>query len=497
MNEPTRVRFAPSPTGLLHIGGLRTALYNYLFTKHHGGAFILRIEDTDQGRYVEEAEQDILDALKWTGLQWDEGPGTNTACGPYRQSERTELYQKYAEQLIRDGYAYYAFDSKEELEQMPERFNQPDGSAPKYDSVTRRSMRNSLTLPDDEVKRLLDAGDNVVVRLKVPENESVNFKDRIRGAVTFESERLDDQVLLKSDGLPTYHLANVVDDHEMGITHVIRGEEWLSSAPKHVLLYQYLGWEIPEMAHLPLIMSPGGGKLSKRKAEEEGIPVNVRDYYRLDFEPEALINFLAFLGWGPGDEREVLSLEEMVEAFTLDRVSKSGAVFSYEKLMWYNEHYMREKPGDELLPRVKKFAEQKGYEASHSYLEKVIDLMRERASRAPEIIENGNYLFEAPQSYDEKTAKKAWKTQTPELVRKYLDEIRGIEDGEFKADNLKGKLTEVIEAEGVGFGKLMLPVRVSVTGVGHGPDLFATMELLGKQEVEKRIESALSEFAQA
>lgn len=451
----------------------------------------MRIEDTDQSRYVEEAEQDILDSLKWAGLNWDEGPGTDSKYGPYRQSERSELYQKFAEQLIADGYAYYAFDTTEDIEEMRERLKKSGNPSPKYDSITRQSMKNSLTLPQDEVKRRLEAGEEYVVRLKVPRKETVRFNDIIRGVVSFDTQGLDDQVLLKSDGLPTYHMANVVDDHEMGITHVIRGEEWLSSAPKHMLLYKYLGWDAPEMAHLPLIMSPSGGKLSKRKAEQEGIPINVRDYVKQDYEPEAVVNFLTYLGWGPGDDREVMSLEDMVNEFSLERVSKAGAVFNFKKLTWYNEHYMREKSDDELLPRIRKIVEEEGYKASDEYLKTIVGLMRDRISRVPEVVELGRYFFEAPAEYDEKSAKKAWKAQTPDLVQKYLDEVRQLNESDFKAATLKEKLTGVIEAEEVGFGKLMLPVRVAVTGMGFGPDLFETMELLGKEETEKRISGAL------
>lgn len=451
----------------------------------------MRIEDTDQSRYVEEAEQDILDSLKWAGLNWDEGPGTDSKYGPYRQSERSELYQKFAEQLIADGYAYYAFDTTEDIEEMRERLKKSGNPSPKYDSITRQSMKNSLTLPQDEVKRRLEAGEEYVVRLKVPRKETVRFNDIIRGVVSFDTQGLDDQVLLKSDGLPTYHMANVVDDHEMGITHVIRGEEWLSSAPKHMLLYKYLGWDAPEMAHLPLIMSPSGGKLSKRKAEQEGIPINVRDYVKQDYEPEAVVNFLTYLGWGPGDDREVMSLEDMVNEFSLERVSKAGAVFNFKKLTWYNEHYMREKSDDELLPRIRKIVEDEGYKASDEYLKTIVGLMRDRVSRVPEVVELGRYFFEAPAEYDEKSAKKAWKAQTPDLVQKYLDEVRQLNESDFKAATLKEKLTGVIEAEEVGFGKLMLPVRVAVTGMGFGPDLFETMELLGKEETEKRISGAL------
>ena len=342
MSKNVRVRFAPSPTGFLHIGGLRTALYNFLFAKHHDGEFILRIEDTDQNRYVEEAEEDILKSLAWSGIEIDEGPENPGKFGPYRQSERKEIYHKYAKQLIDTGHAYYAFDTEDELDKMRERLKKSGNPSPKYDAITRQSMKNSLTLPQEEVSRKLAAGEEYVVRLKVPRRETVRFEDLIRGHVSFETKGLDDQVLLKSDGMPTYHLANVIDDHEMQISHVIRGEEWLSSTPKHVLLYQAFDWKMPEMAHLPLIMSPSGGKLSKRKAESEGIPINTKDYIEQHYEADALVNFLAYLGWSPGDDSEIHSLDELVELFTLDRVSKGGAVFNHKKLLWYNEHYLRE-----------------------------------------------------------------------------------------------------------------------------------------------------------
>lgn len=347
MNPSVRVRFAPSPTGMLHIGGLRTALFNYLFAKHHGGTFILRIEDTDQNRYVEGAEADIIASLEWAGLQVDEGPHVGGAYGPYRQSERSALYRTYAEQLVEAGHAYYAFDTTEEIEAMRERLIKSGNPSPKYDAITRQSMKNSLTLPQDEVKRRLEAGEEHVIRLKVPRRETIKFDDLIRGTVSFDSAGLDDQVLMKSDGLPTYHLANVVDDHTMAVSHVIRGEEWLSSAPKHILLYQYFGWTPPTMAHLPLIMSPAGGKLSKRNAEELGIPVNVRDYREggkpgyAGFNPEALVNFLAFLGWNPGTDEEIMSMEQLIGAFSIDKVTKAGAVFNIKKLHWYREQYFK------------------------------------------------------------------------------------------------------------------------------------------------------------
>jgi len=495
MEGTVRVRFAPSPTGLLHIGGLRTALYNYLYAKHHeDGVFVLRIEDTDQNRYVEEAEQDIVDSLLWAGIEFDEGPGKEGDFGPYRQSERKEMYKQYAEQLIADDRAYYAFDTPEELDQMRERLKKSGNPSPKYDAITRMSMKNSLTLPQDEVERRLEDGEPYVVRLKVPRRETVRFEDEIRGFVSFETKGLDDQVLLKSDGMPTYHLANVVDDHLMQITHVIRGEEWLSSAPKHILLYQYFGWEAPTFAHLPLIMSPSGGKLSKRKAEKEGIPINTRDYKELDYEPEALVNFLAYLGWSPGDDREILSMDEMKQLFTLGRVSKGGAVFNQKKLNWYNEHYLREKPVDELLPRVKAEADKHGFEnVDDDYLAQVIELMKERVTLLPEFITLGTFFFEDPKEYEEKAVKK-WKDDSAELVQSYLERVEQMDEDDFEAARLKDTLKQVIEEKGVGFGKLMMPLRVAVTGMGFGPDLFPALELLGKETTLRRMKTAIEKL---
>ena len=387
-----RVRFAPSPTGFLHIGGLRTALYNYLFARHQGGTFVLRIEDTDQARYVEGAEEDIIKSLEWAGMTIDEGPHAPGEFGPYRQSERKPMYHEYAKQLIDNDWAYYAFDTTEEIEEMRERLKASGNPSPKYDSITRQSMKNSLTLPKDEVSRRLEAGDPYVVRLKVPRRETVKFEDLIRGVVSFDTAGLDDQVLLKSDGMPTYHLANVVDDHTMAITHVIRGEEWLSSAPKHMLLYQAFGWDAPTMAHLPLIMSPSGGKLSKRKAESEGIPVNTKDYISGNYDPEALINFLAYLGWSPGDDSEIHSMKELCELFTLDRVSKGGAVFNHKKLMWYNEHYLRSTSIDDLLPTVKLLLEEADFDTkSDEYLKEVLGLLHERVAKVDEFVAMGSF----------------------------------------------------------------------------------------------------------
>jgi len=497
MSENVRVRFAPSPTGLLHIGGLRTALYNYLFARHHDGEFILRIEDTDQNRYVEGAEEDIIKSLKWAGLGYDEGPDINVEgkYGPYRQSERSEYYQKYAEQLIEEGYAYYAFDTAEEVNDMRERLQKSGNPSPKYDAITRMAMKNSLTLSKDEVDRRLEAGEKYVVRLKVPRRETIRFEDEVRGFVSFESHGLDDQVLLKSDGLPTYHLANVVDDHLMGITHVIRGEEWLSSAPKHILLYEYLGWESPKMAHLPLIMSPEGGKLSKRNADKLGIPVNVRDYIQQRYEPEALVNFLAFLGWSPGDNREVLSLDELISEFSLDRVSKSGAVFNINKLNWFNEQYLRSRLEVDLLPEVKEIIKEYGFNGySDEFIMQVIKLMKERAQLVNEFVSQGQYFFEAPQAYDTKTRKKAWKDNTGDLVQAYILRLQKMNEDDWEPAKIKDELKNVLAEKEVGFGKLALPTRLAVTGMGFGPDLFQTLELLGKDDVINRLKKAVSEL---
>ncbi len=495
MSNQVRVRFAPSPTGLLHIGGLRTALYNYLFARKHGGVFILRIEDTDQNRFVEGAEEDIIRSLRWAGLDYDEGPGKEGAFSPYRQSERSSLYRQYAEQLVAQDQAYYAFDSTEQLDEMRERLQKSGNPSPKYDAITRMAMTNSLTLSKEEVARRIEAGEEYVIRLKVPRRETIRFFDEIRGWVSFESQGLDDQVLMKSDGLPTYHLANVVDDHLMEVTHVIRGEEWLSSAPKHILLYQYLGWEAPKMAHLPLIMSPAGGKLSKRKADELGLPVNVRDYVDGDYEPEALVNFLAYLGWSPGDDRELMSLDEMIAEFSLDRVSKSGAIFNYQKLLWYNEHYLRALPSEVIMPRIKKVAENEGYDVSLDRLALVYGQVSERLQRIQDFATEAEVFFKAPTSYDEKAINKAWKADTPEIIQAWMDVVGGFDADTWTHDDLKSASSEFLESRGLGFGKLALPLRVAITGGASGPDLFHTIALLGKDESLIRVKNALSKLS--
>lgn len=495
MEGSVRVRFAPSPTGFLHIGGLRTALYNYLFARGHpGGTFILRIEDTDRTRYVDGAEEDIVNSLVWAGMDFDEGPGKPGSVGPYRQSERKDIYQKYAEQLVESGHAYYAFDTPGELDKMRERLQKSGNPSPKYDSITRMSMNNSLTLPKEEVDRRLNEGEDYVIRLKVPRRETIRFQDEIRGFVSFESKGLDDQVLLKSDGMPTYHLANVVDDHLMEITHVIRGEEWLSSTPKHILMYNYFDWEPPVMAHLPLIMSPGGGKLSKRNAEDEGIPINARDYIEQKFEPEALVNFLAYLGWSPGDDSEIHPMNELIDLFSLDRVSKGGAVFDYKKLIWYNEHYLREKNVDELFPRVRSIAEEEyDLKPDESYMKQIIPLMKDRVSTIDDFISEGRFFFDDPDEYDEKATKK-WSDESADLLQEYVGKIEELDVADFEAKKLKDKVKEVIEAHNVGFGKLMMPLRLAVTGMGYGPDLMPTIELLGRETTIRRINRAIEKL---
>ncbi|MDX1440658.1 MAG: glutamate--tRNA ligase, partial [Rubricoccaceae bacterium] len=393
-----RVRFAPSPTGLLHIGGLRTALYNFLLARKHGGTFILRIEDTDRSRYVPKAEQDIIDSLHWAGMDFDEGPGKGGPHAPYYQSERGDLYKAAAEKLLTDGHAYIAFDTPEDIEAMRERLKTKENPTPKYDLKTRSEMTNSLTLSEEEVQKRLGAGEEYVVRLLVPDEETVRFHDLVRGDVEFETAQVDDQVLVKSDGMPTYHLANVVDDHAMEITHVIRGEEWLSSVPKHMLLYRFLGYEPPQMAHLPLIMSPTGGKLSKRSADKLGIPVNVKQYREAGYEPEALVNFLAFLGWNPGTEQEVFTMDELIDAYTVERTGQSGVQFNIDKLNWYNAQFVHQLSPEEIADRAKPAVEKTVGPVDHDKLVVVAELMRERLTFTHDLADSA-YFFKDPETY--------------------------------------------------------------------------------------------------
>lgn len=499
MADPTasvRVRFAPSPTGLLHVGGLRTALYNFLYARKHDGTFVLRLEDTDRDRYVPEAEEDIVRALEWTGLEWDEGPWSGGPYGPYVQSERADRYEEFAEQLVERDRAYYAFDTREELETMRARLRTPENPSPQYDAATRMEMTNSLTLSENEVAERLDRGDPYTVRLKVPRDETIRFEDEVRGWVSFESSKLDDQVLLKSDGMPTYHLANVVDDHQMEITHVIRGEEWLSSTPKHVLLYRYLGWEMPRTAHLPLILSPSGGKLSKRDADEEGIPVFVRDYREQGYEPEALINFLAFLGWNPGDEREIFSLRELIDAFSLDRVGSSGVQFDLDKLEWYNENYVRAMSPEQLARKARGHLEERGFSADGEYVEAVAELMQDRIGFAHELASSGAFFFEAPDEFDPDGVDRRWKRESADLLRDYADRLE--DPGEnASADRMEEILRQLADERDVSAGAIIHPARLAITGRHYGPSLFHLMEVLGPNECAERMRAAIEPLNEA
>jgi len=500
MEKKVRVRFAPSPTGPLHIGGVRTALYNYLFAKKNGGDFLLRVEDTDQARYVKGAEDYILEALKWCGITPTEGVGVGGDYGPYRQSERKEegTYKKYVDQLLEAGKAYYAFDTPEELEEMRERLKAGGGSSQSYDSASRQSMKNSLTLPAEEVQTKIDAGEPFVVRIKILANEEIKFKDLIRGWVVVDSSHLDDKVLFKSDGMPTYHMANVVDDYLMKITHVIRGEEWLPSGPLHVLLYQYLGWdnEMPAFAHLPLILKPtGNGKLSKRDGDAGGFPVfpiewkspegEISSGYRENgYFPEAHLNMLAFLGWNPGTEEELFSLEQLVQEFSLERVGKSGAKFDPDKTKWFNEQYLRAKSNEELAQLLKPLAG----EVSDELLVGVCGLMKERVSFAQEILEKGSYFFEAPTTYDPKTVKKKWKEDSAQIVGEL---IAVFSTTDFKSETLETAFKTYVEEKELGFGKPMIAIRLSITGEGGGPSLFDIMELIGEEESIARLNAGI------
>ena len=504
MERRVRVRFAPSPTGPLHMGGVRTALYNYLFAKKNQGDFILRIEDTDQTRYVNGAEDYILESLKWCGFQPDEGPENPGKFGPYRQSERKALYKQYADKLVEAGHAYYAFDTPEELDEMRERLKAAKVASPQYNAITRNSMKNSLTLSEDEVNRRLASGVPYVIRIQIPRNEEIRFQDAIRGWVVVHSSNLDDKVLFKSDGMPTYHMANIVDDHLMEITHVIRGEEWLPSAPLHILLYRFLGWEAPAFAHLPLILKPdGNGKLSKRDGDRLGFPVFPLEwkdpetgaissgYREKGYFPEAFVNALAFLGWNPGTERELFKLNDLVEAFSLERVGKAGAKYDADKTKWYNQQYLREKSNETLVELLKPHLTAKGWNVDAVDLIEMVDLMKERGVFVEDMLE-GAYFFEAPSTYDEKTINKKWKENTPVIIEKLLQVLKGLND--FSAEEIEKEFKAFIEQEGLGFGAVLPNFRVLVTGLGMGPSMFRICSLLGKEETIRRIEAGLTKI---
>lgn len=499
-----RVRFAPSPTGPLHIGGVRTALYNYLLARKMGGTFILRIEDTDQNRYVEGAEDYIVEALDWIGITPDEGPRQGGNHGPYRQSERKALYKQYALQLVEAGKAYYAFDSAEDLDKMRADLAEQGVHSAKYDATTRMTMRNSLTLSDEEVSEMMDTP-SMVIRLKLEPGESITFSDVVRGDVTFQTEELDDKVILKGDGMPTYHLANIVDDHLMEITHVIRGEEWLPSTAHHVFMYDALGWTPPVFSHLPLILNPNGkGKLSKRHGAKFGFPVFPLEWDAGDdgiyagfreagFLPSAVVNLLAFLGWSPGTDEELFDLESLVNAFDLAKVVKSGARFDFDKAQWYNQQYIIATPDNELAQLVRPYAAEAGYDVTDDYLAQVCSLMKERVHDVHEIVTSGYYLFESPTEYDQKVIKKKYRVEKVPHYQAIADlvAVTGPFDTETLATSIKAYITD----NELGFGAILPILRVAMTGTMKGPDLFATMELLGRDETLTRLELAYSAFA--
>jgi len=498
MSKKIRTRFAPSPTGPLHMGGVRTALYCYLYAKKNNGDFLLRIEDTDQTRFVEGAEKYIIETLKWCGIEPNEGYSFGGEKGPYKQSERKEMYKAYADELVEKGFAYYAFDTAEELTAWRENMKSQGNPSPKYDPITRQYLKNSLSLSADEVKKRLDAGDEWVIRFKMPRNEEVKFEDEIRGVVSFQTNQLDDKVLLKSDGMPTYHLANIVDDHTMEITDVIRGEEWLPSTPLHVLLYRSFGWEVPRFAHLPLILKPNGkGKLSKRDGDRLGFPVfplNWTDpetkeesvgYKERGFLPDAFINMLAFLGWNPGTEQELFSLEELVEAFSLERVNKSGARFDFEKTKWFNQQYIKNKSNEELVVLTKSMFDEKGYKADDAKLATICDLIKERATFLHEFPELGYYFFENIKTYDEKNLKKKWKVENNDAFGQLIVKLDELSD--FTEANIETTVKSFMEEYSLGFGQVLPILRISITGTMQGPPIFQVMEVIGKELCSERI----------
>ena len=501
MSSPVRLRFAPSPTGPLHMGGVRTALYNYLFAKKLGGKFILRIEDTDQTRFVPGAEEYIKESLAWCGIKFDEGIDGKGEYGPYRQSERKALYQEYAKILIDNGWAYYAFDSSEELSALRD-IAENNGNVFTYNIESRRRLNNSLTLSDAQVEEKLAAGEAYVIRFKMPEKEEVIFTDLIRGEVQVKTAMLDDKVLFKSDGMPTYHLANIVDDHLMEISHVIRGEEWLPSAPLHVLLYKAFGWEAPAFAHLPIILKPiGKGKLSKRDGDKMGFPVfpiqwndpnsnEVFSGYREDgYFPDAFINMLALLGWNPGTEQEVFSMEELIDAFSLDRVGKSGSKFDPEKAKWFNQHYLRSKSNAELASLFQDELKKKQIHLESEKLEEVIDLIKERAVFISDFWAQSYFFFLAPSEFNPKVVKKRWKENTPQIINDLHDLFSQAETWE--ATSLHDLTAAYIEKNELGFGAVMNALRLAIVGDGIGPDLFQIIKFIGRKDALTRLNYAL------
>lgn len=496
-----RVRFAPSPTGPLHIGGVRTALYNYLFAKQHGGDFLLRIEDTDQTRFVEGAEEYIIESFRWLGIPFDEGVSEGGNYGPYRQSERKNIYRQYADQLIATGNAYYAFDSETALTEKRKAFEQEKKNF-QYGIQTRMEMSNSLTLTKEEVDNKIKQGEPFVIRYKFPEDIAIIVPDLIRGEVIISSNLLDDKVLYKSDGMPTYHLANIVDDHLMKITHVIRGEEWLPSAPLHVMLYKALGWEAPQFAHLPLILKPdGNGKLSKRDGDRLGFPVFPLQWKNQDtgefssgyresgYLPEAVINMLALLGWNPGTEQELFSLEELTKHFSLDKISKSGAKFDPEKAKWFNQQYIRIQTNEELALIFKPQLREKGIDISMEKLSKALSLVKERLTLMSDFWEQSHYLFIMPEIYDPQVITKRWQVETPLHLTKIMEVIQNISP--FDKTKAHDEVMSYIKMQNLNTGQIMNCLRLSLVGSSKGPDLFELIDFLGVDEIVKRVNNAI------
>lgn len=505
MINPVRVRFAPSPTGGLHLGGVRTVLFNYLFAKRHGGTFVLRIEDTDQTRFVEGAEAYIFDCLAWTGLTPDESPLKPGDYPPYRQSERKPMYRQYADQLIAQGNAYYAFDTSEELEAMRNDLKTAEHPSPQYDHKTRLQMRNSLTLTESEVEALISAGTPYVVRIKMPENETVHFHDLIRGDISHETNVVDDKVLLKSDGMPTYHLAVVVDDYLMNITHAFRGEEWLPSAPVHIMLYKYLGWEaeMPKWAHLPLILKPdGNGKLSKRDGDRLGFPVFAMDwadpktgdvtkgFKEIGFLPEAFVNMLAMLGWSSGTEQEIFSLEQLEQLFSIERVNKGGAKFDYEKAKWFNQQHIQRADNSRLALLVKPFMESAGIAIDElSKLDQVIGMVKERCHLLSDFVQQAGFFFKAPETLDIEAIKGKWNEDKTKVMTEWAASLDSIA---WEHDVLEQSLTDIAAAHGVKKGEVMMPLRVMLVGGKFGPGVFDIALFIGKEATQERIKYGLS-----
>jgi len=502
MNKKVRVRFAPSPTGPLHIGGVRTALYNYLFARKHGGTMILRIEDTDQSRFVPGAEDYIVESLAWCGINFDESVGVGGPHAPYRQSERKALYKQYSDQLIASGHAYYAFDTAEELETLRKQA-EAEKQTFTYNTETRKTLRNSLYLSAENVNELIENGTPYVVRFLIPENTEVAMDDIIRGKVCVKSETLDDKVLFKSDGMPTYHLANIVDDHLMEISHVIRGEEWLPSLPLHVLLYEAFGWEAPEFAHLPLLLKPdGNGKLSKRDGDRLGFPVfplewtdpftgdKSSGYRESGYYPEAFINLLAFLGWNPGTEQELFNMDQLIQSFSLERVGKSGSKFDPEKTKWFNHQYLIRRSDEEIAAEFMPFLLEKGIEADIQFVARVASLVKERLNFVKELWDETYFFFQSPESYDEQVIKKRWKEETPSQMLALKEALQNIEP--FDAPSIDAGIKTWIEANNFGMGAIMNALRLLLVGAAKGPHLGDIMALIGKEETLKRIQKGIS-----